>query len=398
MAKTKWLKPVLAYHSNYGGESLRANASTALQRITNALRLCATHARPVSAKLEVYDEQSEALFAATSRDPEPDEEADALANRGEHGEVSPLVAIAEQQFGPGEPHRFGQGVCGDLWQTGWSLEADELDAAAFESKWRALAAFVDEHGGAPDISWSHGHRNDEKASDPALALELVFEPMWTAVGSDEPVPLGLVDGDGGSRIIVFLSRRSSAIFDMCVPFHAVDEAFAQWEQALCRELGVDLGASRWQLEFFSERGWEHGHKHEQGRYRRFDFTEEGRNSAPPKGKWDKPLDALTANRVKSSVESAAHNELLELPLGPVAHGLMARMAAVKGAALERSASFLQDLVHHHADRRPMAAPLAWVFDNPLPANRSAKWATRWARRVATRGFSTSAPNSSPPRK
>lgn len=366
MAKSTWLGPVMAYHSAYGGESLRGNAASALRRVRAALRRCAQSDLPVQATLTIYDAQTAALQDATrAGSPGPDDVAAAL--RARLGQIHPLVAVAEAAFGPGTASRFGVGAAGDLWSTTWTIAVprtpDPDQEATFAATWQAMAAFVEAHGDAAPIavSWP---RRDEKAHDPALELALHFAPRWSELDSDVPLPEAPHEDLRHNRIIVQLHNRSVGILDIQVPMASADARFAAWERGLCAALGVELVATRWRLEWVSERGFCDGHKHDQARYRRADWTDQGRSDAAPRGPWDAALDALVAPRIKGPSAGDLRRQLAKQPLGPVVFGLVERMAALKGAPLERGQFALSELLEQAADRSDAAAALSWLMQHP----------------------------------
>ncbi|MCB9738583.1 MAG: hypothetical protein H6747_04885 [Deltaproteobacteria bacterium] len=363
MAKINWVGPVLSYGSAYGGESLRADAKTALRRLQAALQRCAVSDAPYEAELTIYDAQTPALQQAT-RSQGPGDDAVAAQARAEHGSVNPMVALAEAAFGPGKPQRFGVGAAGDLWSTTWKIEADATPE--FDARWQAMAAFVETHGDAPKIHWS-APRKDEAPGDPQIELILHFRPVWTALDSATPLPGPPHDDLTYNHIVAFLHRHSSAIFSIRLPMAQVDATFAAWERAFCDALGTELVATRWSLESVAAEGFAAGHKLEQARYRRLEWSDDGKIAIAPPGPWDGPLDRLTAPRIKGSDDFRAREELEEMPIGPVAFGLIVRMGALKGAPLERGQYALSDLMEKAADRTPVAPALRWLMQNPPPS-------------------------------
>ncbi|NUN12752.1 MAG: hypothetical protein HUU55_03870 [Myxococcales bacterium] len=360
MATIRWTGPYLAYHSAYGGEPLRANAAAALTRVQQTLQTTAMSAVPTKAVLTIYDAQSEALYEASKTSGAPNHDSAAL--RAKFGTPNPLIQTAESRFGSGKTTVFGVGAGGDLWQTTWSLESEDAD---FDVKWRKMAEFVVEHGNAAPICWSWSDTKKGSASAPQVEMQLTFSPRWKNLGADEPLP-GQDVRWANSSVIVFLNRHSSAIFDIMVPMAKVDEVFAEWERTFCDKLGIELVATRWQLQWVPSEWTGSGYKTEQARYRRLDWTEAGKANGPPKGVWDADIDAILAPKVKSSDESTLRDKLKTYPRGPVVFGLIARMAALKGAPLERGKWALEAVVKDPEGRSELAPAIQWLFDNPPP--------------------------------
>ncbi len=351
MAK-KWLGTWVGYHSGYGGETLRGGVHDALERLRRALERCATHGEPVKVSLALYEAQCEALWELTHRSKDHDPEQARLSSGQQE---NPLLAAAEARLGPGELDRYATGSSGDLWRTRWTAVAEQPEQVA------RILAFACAHADQPRIHASWSHRGEREVSE-QVVLTAEFEPVWTAPDEETPLPGQPFPEGRGSRIMAFLGRTSGAVFDLLLPFHAIDEAFATWEQAFCDALGVCLGESRYVLVSLPA-GRHEMEKIEQGRYRRFDWTEEGRRQAPRPGPWDDDVQALIAPRVGVSAEYDLRDSLQRSPRSQVVAALLHGVAPLKGAPLERGCSMLQQLVEDReaADSRAELAPAMAAF-------------------------------------
>lgn len=172
---------------------------------------------------------------------------------------------------------------------------------------------------------------------------------------------------GTNRLLVFLRRNSSVILDIWVPLSQVDPTFAAWEMAFCDALGIQLAPARWRLGSYSSGPGGPSIKHDQGRYRRLDWTADGKAAGPPAGPWDTAIEGILAPKVTLDERIRLKEELETHPRGPVVFGLVTRMAALKGAPLERGESALTMLAAEPEGRHVLAPAFQWLFQYPPPS-------------------------------
>lgn len=359
-ADTVWM----TYHSAYGGETLRADAKTALARVQRVIDRFAPGATPVELELQVEDEQTEALYLAT-RGGGGARSADPEAVWAASGGVQHPVAVAlAQALGPGRRAIFAEGACGDLWRTTWRVrERDEISAL-----WPKLIEALWAHLEAPPIHACWGHRARGESPSSPIRLVVHWDCDLRRLDGVDPF-VGPKDRNRrlceGSRIIAFLGASSSGIFSLTAPYAALDAEFAAWERALNEALGVNLHDGHWRRTFIHPEGSPTFSHWVPGRYRRKDWVDgEGGLSLAPQGPWTPLIEELLAPRVSFSRAYDLRELLQAQPLGPAAAALVRGMGPLKGAPLDRGHDALRDMVKQAEDRSVCLPVVEALFADP----------------------------------
>ncbi len=360
-ADTVWM----TYHSAYGGETLRADAKTALARLQRTLDRFAPGTTPAEVELQVEDAQTEALYQATRTGGGGARAADPAAAWAAAGGVQHPVAVAlAQALGPGQRAVFAEGASGDLWHTTWRVrDADQISAL-----WPKLLEALWAHLDTPPIHacWGHGARGEAPSSP--IRLVVRWDCALRRLDGVDPFT-GPKDRNRrlceGTRIFAFLGASSSAIFDITAPFDALDADFAAWERALNEALGVSLHDGHWRRTFIHPEGSSTSSHWVPGRYRRKDWIDgDGALSHTPQGPWTALIDELLAPRVSVSRAYDLRALLLAQPLGPAAAALVRAMGPLKGAALDRGHDALRDMVKQADDRSVCLPVVEALFADP----------------------------------
>jgi hypothetical protein len=354
----------MTYHSAYGGESLRTDPKTALERVERTLARFAPGTEPNEVELRLDDEQTEALYRATRTGGAPHGADPAAVWAAQGGGAHPLLGPLEALLGPGQREVWASGACGDLWCTKWRVR----DEAQVKAMWPALLSALHANLDAPRVHTSWGGRARGDAPTTPLSLVVHWRCDLRRLDGVNPF-VGPKDRNRrlaeGSRIILFLGEGASGIFDLTAPYSELHAEFAAWERSFIEHLGATLHDGHWRRTFIHPEG-SPTHAHwVPGRYRRKDWVDgEGGLSLAPQGPWTPLVEELLAPRLSSSRAYDLRPLLAAQPLAPTVAALVRGMGPLKGAALDRGADVLRLLVEKADDRSVLQPVVEALFADP----------------------------------